>query len=144
MKKRKLVKVIGLICGLTHGSIAIASGGDNRTALRGETVSDPLASYRQQAEKGFPEAQYQLGLVYQLGKGVTPNPQEAFEWYLAAARQGLAEAQYVIGLMYADGIGISSDPYEALEWLGKAAQQGHSKAEFAYNYLLSADFATGC
>ena len=27
MKKRKLVKVIGLICGLTHGSIAIASGG---------------------------------------------------------------------------------------------------------------------
>ncbi len=144
MNKRKLVKVIGLICGLTQGSIAIASGSDNRTAMRGEGVSDPLASYRLQAKKGIPEAQYQLGLVYQLGKGVTPNPQEAFEWYLAAARQGLAEAQYVIGLMYADGTGTGSDPYEALEWLGKAALQGHSKAEFAYNYLLDADFATGC
>ena len=43
--------------------------------------------YRRAAEQGDAQAQYNLGLAYARGEGVTQNPVEAHMWFnLAAAR----------------------------------------------------------
>ena len=52
------------------------------------------------AEEGTPEAQYNLGLMYSLGKDVSKDDQAAIKWYQLAAEQGFAEAQTNLGLMY--------------------------------------------
>ncbi|MNI90771.1 Localization factor PodJL [compost metagenome] len=49
--------------------------------------------YRKAAEQGFADAQFLLGLYYELGKGVTKNDQQAVYWYRQAAKQGKEEAR---------------------------------------------------
>ena len=45
------------------------------------------------AELGDPKAQYNLGLLYQEGKQLAPNPAQAYYWLSLAARHGLPEAK---------------------------------------------------
>ncbi len=45
------------------------------------------------AEQGHPKAQYNLGVMYQLGLGVPQDDQEAAQWCRLAAEQGHAGAQ---------------------------------------------------
>ena len=40
------------------------------------------------ADQGLPQAQYNLGVLYEQGQGVTADYQEAAKWYGLAAAQG--------------------------------------------------------
>jgi TPR repeat protein len=48
---------------------------------------------RKAAERGNPEAQYNLGSMYATGWVVEQDPAEAERWYRKAAEQGHAAAQ---------------------------------------------------
>jgi TPR repeat protein len=89
--------------------------GDYATAVR---LLLPLAS------GGNRTAQYNLGLMYDLGQGVPQNDAEAMRWYLKAAEQGEGSAQTNLGFMYANGKGVPQDYAEAVKWYRKAANQG--------------------
>jgi len=52
------------------------------------------------AQKGDPEAQNGLGVMYRLGSGVEKDPQEAMDWYRKAAKQGYAPAMLNIAASY--------------------------------------------
>ena len=82
------------------------------------------------AEQGDAEAQYKLGLCYDLAKGVTEDDSKAVEWYTKAAEQGHVEAQYKLGLCYHYGDGVTQEMAKAIEWYTKAAEQGHVDAQF--------------
>jgi len=58
--------------------------GDYATALR---ITQPLA------EQGNPSAQYDLGVLYEKGRGVAKDEVEAATWYRKAADQGYEQAQ---------------------------------------------------
>ena len=45
------------------------------------------------AEKGVVEAQYDLGLLYSIGKGVPRDYVSAHKWFNLAALRGMAEAK---------------------------------------------------
>ena len=60
---------------------------------------------RKQAEKGNSTAQYNLGVMYSIGKGVDQDPRQAAKWFRKAADNGLVDAQYNFGLMLALGQG---------------------------------------
>ena len=79
--------------------------------------------WKQLAEQGKAEAQYNLGLMYSLGKDIPKNDPEAIKWYLRAAEQGFAEAQTNLGLMYGKGQGIEQNFNEAVKWYRLAAEQ---------------------
>ena len=72
--------------------------------------------WKQLAEDGKAEAQYNLGLLYSLGKEIPKNDSEAIKWYLRAAEQGFAEAQTNLGLMYGKGQGVEQNFNEAVTW----------------------------
>ena len=81
------------------------------------------------ADQGYVVAQFNLGFMYDLGRGVQQNYTEAEKWYHKAAEQGDAAAQYNLGLMYDLGEGVPQDYAEAEKWYHKAAEQGFAKAQ---------------
>jgi TPR repeat protein len=57
--------------------------------------------YRRAADQDCAPAQCNLGLCYQIGRGVAKNTAEAVRWFCLAAKQGDKTAQYNLGLHYA-------------------------------------------
>ena len=56
---------------------------------------------------GNPDAQYNLGIYYRLGQGVSQNFQESLKWYKLASKQGHSAAQNNLSLLYEEGIALS-------------------------------------
>jgi len=86
--------------------------------------------YKRAAEHGHPQAQTDLGYLYEYGIGVSQDDQAAVYWYGKAAEQGYNYGQRNLGMMYARGRGVPQDNALAIQWVEKAAQQGHSQAQF--------------
>ena len=127
----------------------------------GDSASKAFQEYKAAAERGDANAQFNLGLCYDKGKGVAKNSAEAVKWYSKAAAQGHTDAklnldksdyavgiefqknkataergdaddQYKVGLCYAEGKGVEKDLLEARIWYGKAAAQGHADAQYKF------------
>lgn len=81
--------------------------------------------YERLAERGDAEAQLRLGLLYEEGVGVEPDPAAARRWYAAAAEQGDQRAQWRLARLLR-----SEDPVAAAQWYRAAAQQGSAEAAF--------------
>ena len=97
--------------------------GDIRTAEAG------VAALRASAAQGDADAQFNLGVMYAEGYGVTQDYVEAGAWYRLAADQGDAKAQFNLGVMYAEGYGVPQDAAEAVAWYRLAAEQGDPDAQ---------------
>ncbi|MFZ5523644.1 MAG: sel1 repeat family protein [Pseudomonadota bacterium] len=80
------------------------------------------------AEQGNADAQFRLGLMYDLGNGVAQDDKQAVAWWSKAAEQGQAEAQEHLGLNYAKGKGVERDWVQADKWFGIAAASGKESA----------------
>ncbi|WP_432263565.1 tetratricopeptide repeat protein [Cupriavidus sp. TMH.W2] len=93
--------------------------GDYNTAYR---------QYLRLATNGYPEAQFNLGLMYQRGVGVNLDPAEAGYWYEKAAANGIAEAMLNLGTLYDVGGGLGPDLNMAAQWYAKAAAAGNAQA----------------
>jgi hypothetical protein len=65
------------------------------------------------AEQGDVTAQFNLGQMYRLGKGVPRDDREAVKWYKLAAKQGSPHAQHNLRLMHRDGRANQQD-YEEI------------------------------
>ena len=72
------------------------------------------------AERGHPDAQYQLGLIY-LSSGEASKALELFE---KSANQGVRNAKCGLGILYMGEDGIKRDIELARKWLTIAAEDG--------------------
>ena len=81
------------------------------------------------AEQGDAYAQFNLGVIYDIGRGVPENNAEAVKWYRKAADQGDADAQSNLGIMYANGDGVPENDVGAYVWWSMAKTQGHKGAK---------------
>ena len=82
------------------------------------------------AEQGDARAQYNLGLMYHKGLGISQDDITAVKWFRQAAEQRLASGQCALGYMYDAGLGVPQDYYEAMQWYRAAADQGDATARF--------------
>ncbi len=96
-----------------------------------------LSELRPLAEQGDAEAQFNLGVLYHDGLGVTQNYIQAREWYTQAAVQGYAIAQIHLGVLYANGYGVPQDYVQTRQWYEKAAAQGNAKAQYNLGVMYS-------
>ena len=80
------------------------------------------------ADRGDADAQFNLGLLYNKGKGVPQNYAEAMIWFRKAAEQGHPVAKLNLGVMYAEGRGVQQDYVRAHMWFNLSAAQGEQKA----------------
>jgi uncharacterized protein len=95
-----------------------------------EAGNVPLAvkEFRASAEKGDADSQFNLGLMYEQGLGVSKDEKEAIAWYQKSAMQGNSNAQYNLGVLYENGRGSAVDFAKANQWYRKAAVQGDALA----------------
>jgi S1-C subfamily serine protease len=103
-------------------------GGDV-PATPAETKQKLVEEIKAKAETGDVEAEFQLGVCYELGKGVNKDDGEAVKWFRKAAEQNHVPAQYFLGLCYYEGEGVVKDRVEAVKWYRKAAEQNYADAQ---------------
>lgn len=87
------------------------------------------------ANKGKPGSQYNLGLLYQEGKGVRQDHPKAIKWYEKSANQGYSSAQHALGVIYYNGRGVRQNSATAKEWFGKACDNGEQMGCDAYRMM---------
>ena len=87
------------------------------------------------AEQGDADAQFNLGNMYDNGKGVKQDYFEAVKWYRKVAEQGNANAQVLLGFLYILGKGVQRNKALAKEWFGKACDNGDQEGCEYYGKL---------
>ena len=83
------------------------------------------------ANAGHADAEFQVGVKYELGAGVPKDPAQAAAWYRKAADQGNPEAEHSLGVLYETGNGVTLDASVAAQLYRKAADQGFAPAQFS-------------
>ena len=112
-----------------------------RTSIRGVTAAKhgkyaiALKELRPLALKGHARAQYNLGFMYDEGRGVPLSRIEAAKWYRKAAEQGYAKAQRSLGLKYEYGQGVPRDNVLAHMWFSLSASNGDKFATRSRNEI---------
>ena len=99
-------------------------------------VLEPLAL------QGNAVAQFNLGVLHDVGRGVWQDHVAAASWYRLAAKQGHAAAQFNLGGLYFEGLGVPKDLVRASVWFTLSATAGFDGATRNRNSvatLLTAD-----
>lgn len=86
-----------------------------------DSTTDGLAALQQRAEAGEADAQYLLGELYLLGKGVERDTEKAIPWLEKAAHQQNLLAAETLGQIYSSGLGVPANSSKAFSWLQMAA-----------------------
>ncbi len=91
-----------------------------------------IAEWRPLAQSGDPDAQFNMGQAYKLGRGVQPDLNVALDWYRKAAAQGHLRAEDNLGLlMFQQG-----DRANAMPYLQRAAMRGEARAQYIVGTAL--------
>jgi hypothetical protein len=101
-----------------------------RRAYDAGNFSDAMGAWAELSREGNAEAEFGLGLMYDLGNGIRENPQTALFWYRMAAEAGVPSAAFNVGAMYDSGRGVPRSSAEAATWYAKAAALGHLRAQY--------------
>jgi cell division septation protein DedD len=91
-----------------------------------------VAEWRPLADRGDPDAQYNLGQAYKLGRGVPADLRIAQTWYEKAAQQGHPQAAANLGLILFQ----NGEKQRAIPWLKMAADADDPRAEYVLGTAL--------
>ena len=118
-----------MCCMLGIGTATAAPVNDAAAAYLKGDYAHAIKIFRPLAAQGLAQAQLQLGLSYNLGKGVTKDYQQAVKWSRLTADQGDAYTQYSLGWMYVRGKGLTQDYQESAKRYHLTATQGLAQAQ---------------
>ena len=91
-------------------------------------VGQSFEEMQRLAEQGYADAQYNLGVMYNVGRGVPEDDVEAVKWYRISARAGHPGSQNALGAMYEHGETVNVDMAKAYFWYTLAAGSGNAEA----------------
>lgn len=98
---------------------------------RGDFVG-AIATWRPLAEAGDPDAAFNMGQAYRLGRGVLVDLATAQTWLERAANKDHVDAQTTLGLLLFQ----NGQQAEGLKWLKLAAEKGDPRAMLVYGTAL--------
>lgn len=91
-----------------------------------------VGEWRPLALAGDPDAQFNMGQAYKLGRGVQPDLNAALDWYRKASAQGHLRAEDNLGLlMFQQG-----DRANAMPYLQRASTRGEPRAQYILGTAL--------
>jgi len=82
------------------------------------------------ARDGKVSAMYEVGRMYERGRGVDINFAEAVNWFEKASAGGNAPAKARLGILYFEGRGVSQDHEKAYQLFKEAANENIPSAEY--------------
>lgn len=93
---------------------------------------EAVHNWKPLAERGDPDAQFNLGHAYRLGRGVPQDLRKAEDHYRRSAELGHVQAQAAYGLLlFQDG-----RRREAMPWIERAAEAGDPRAQYVLGTAL--------
>jgi hypothetical protein len=132
VKTVKGLAVAAVLIGVATPAVAQQAVKSGIDAWQHGDYSAAVAIWRPLAEKGDPDAQFDLGQAYRLGRGVPVDLALAQLWLEKAADAGHLDAQTTLGLLLFD----SGNRSGAMRWLKKAAERGEPRAMLVYGTAL--------
>jgi hypothetical protein len=105
LSQRRPIRTTTAECSIRGGEYVAYDRADIKQALR---------IWMETAQGGDPEAQTNVGEIYERGMGVPPDYAAAAEWYQKAADKGYSRALFNLGTMYEQGLGVEQDQLKAL------------------------------
>ena len=130
MKKNALPFVLSFFAGLTAAFSAHASLEEAAQALKENDTQFAVAELNRLAtEENNADALYQLGLLYEQGKGVVKNQATALGLFERAS-DGNEDAALKLGNMYYAGKDVDKDYDKAFVFFKKAADKGNYIAQY--------------
>ena len=95
-----------------------------------------LEDIKKLAEDGNADAQFEMGIRYNTGRGGLPQDYDKCAyWFEKAAKQGDAMSQFFYGVCFFNGQGVPQDFKQAAYWFKQAADQGNEQAKAALEKL---------
>ncbi|MBT4357135.1 MAG: sel1 repeat family protein, partial [Proteobacteria bacterium] len=143
---KNVIRSIYLILAVFFGTAGVGHAADFDNGIAAFDKGDfagALVQWEPLAKKGDADAQFNVGLLYEQGKGVpvdgstkamdyeiaAQNYVTAMKWYTLAAAQGHVFAQTNLGAMYDRGAGVLENDKIAVKWYTLAAKQGFAVAQ---------------
>jgi TPR repeat protein len=123
LRRFSLCALTILLCSL------LSAAGDLASAKRAYEAEDYATAFKQLtplAGQGNADAQFILGKMYLMGRGVPKDPDQGMKWLKAAGTQGNADAQFFLGSVY---LLPHRNIAEGVKWLRLAAEQGNQDAQ---------------
>ena len=133
----RLLKLLLILFAFAAGPVVAGPLEDGDAAYGKGDYATALRLWQPIAEQGDASAQYNLGVMYEKGRGVPQGYAAAVTWWRKAADQGNASAQNNLGLMYDKGWGVPQDYAAAVSWYRKAADQGNAVAQFSLGVMYA-------
>ena len=137
---RKLTALLCLTLTILLGSVGVSVSADFQKGLRAYDSGDyttALREWKPLAKQGDANAQYNLGVMYDQGRGVPENDKTAVKWYKRSAKQGYDKSQFNLGVMYEKGLGVPQHYKTAVKWYRLAAEQGFASAQGALGAMYA-------
>jgi len=132
VKTVKGLAVAAVLIGVATPAVAQQAVKSGIDAWQHGDYASAVAIWRPLAEKGDPDAEFDLGQAYRLGRGVPVDLALAQLWLEKAADAGHLDAQTTLGLLLFD----SGNRSGAMRWLKKAAERGEPRAMLVYGTAL--------
>lgn len=136
MFRYKIVSTMVFSMLLSNSLVTLAASFDKGfRAYHSRDYETAFIEWIQLAGQGHPDAQYNLGVMYHIGKGVTRDYKKVVKWYTKAAEHGHAAAQLNLGIMYQHGDGVLKNDKVAVKWYTKVAGQGNAMAQTNLGFM---------
>lgn len=141
--RRRVAAILAAI--VTAATISTASAADFRAgwdAYQRGDFEKALQEWRPLAESGHVSAQFNLGVMYDEGRGVEVSRDKAIEWWTKAGEQGDMQAQHNLALLYISA-GSEADYDKALSWLRRAAESGSIPSQYSLGKMYGYGLGVG-
>jgi hypothetical protein len=134
---KQLLVIIILVVFLGSPPAVAADLGKGLAAVKKGDYATALQEWLPLARDGNPSAQYNVGQLYRLGRGVEKDYTKASQWYEKAALQWHSAARYNLAVIYEKGLGVPINYAKAIDWYKQAANQDYGIAQFNLAVMYS-------
>ena len=134
---KQLLTAVFLVIFLNTSPAASADLARGLAAVKKGDFETALKEWLPLAKDGNPSAQYNVGQLYRLGRGVAKDYTKASQWYEKAAEQWHSAARHNLAVLYEKGLGVPINYAKAIEWYEKAASQDYGIAQFNLAVMYS-------
>lgn len=136
---RTALIALPLLSALLFAAPAAADVKDGVDAWQNGDYHQAVTEWRPLALAGDPDAQFNLGQAYKLGRGVSADLSQAEGWYRRAAKQGHLQAEDNLGLI----LFTANRRDEAMPYIVASAARGEPRAQYVLGTaMFNGDLAT--
>ena len=114
--KRVMASAVVVLMGISL-SVNASNYNEGFIAAESGNYQSALQKWGPLAEQGHAVAQFNLGMLYHSGSGISLDEQKAIEWYEKSAKNGYYKAQEYMAVGYREGwFGLPKDSNKATYW----------------------------